>query len=54
MNAKNIAYAAATAVGAHAWSALGGALRTVGFDGDFAALRKLTNERLGLAVKVQV
>ncbi len=36
------------------WVIADGALRTLGFDGDFAALRKLTGGRLGLADTVQV
>ncbi|MFG1932107.1 TetR/AcrR family transcriptional regulator [Mycobacterium sp. NPDC048908] len=36
------------------WVIADGALRTVGFDGDFAELRKLTAARLGFADTVQV
>jgi AcrR family transcriptional regulator len=32
----------------HSWVIADGALRTLGFDGDFVQLRKLTGERLGL------
>jgi hypothetical protein len=36
------------------WVIADGALRTLGFDGDFAELHKLTEERLGRADTVQV
>jgi hypothetical protein len=37
-----------------AWVIADGALRTLGYDGDFAKLHKLTAARLGFADTVQV